>query len=321
MGFTRCIFPKDSQLCTDLDAAPTLQKHASLPGQPRIALEDTVSLTEYLEHEFCAPDLERLAPHLWMMSTQSSSNISPLHRQKVKGRQLVVTEEPRLHLVWFYDRIFIKPVPAFLMSHAFWTMYLLSDRSPLGERRSRIRKAALGFIRTFHFLIRHESDFRIAQSEDLQVIPPSITYAQYCTFASRFGDIEDSEVSARWSYGELRLSRLNVYCKIFLRQYHFEQVHEQYGTFFSRFYGPLLFVFGIISLLLSGMQVELAVEQVSEKPWVAFSRICRWSSIVGILGILAVAVILMAMLVGRIVDEWVFAIKARRRKNRDRLER
>ena len=44
---------------------------------------------------------------------QSSADISPLHRQRVKGRAVIVTEDPKLYLVWFYDHIFIKPLPGF----------------------------------------------------------------------------------------------------------------------------------------------------------------------------------------------------------------
>lgn len=305
-------FREDHQLCHHFGLPDN--SYPRLPGQPRVALDDSIGLTHYLEQEFCASDLETLAPHLWMMSTQSSTNISSLHRQRVKGREIVVTEDPRLHLVWFYNRIFIKPLPEFLLSHKFWMQFLLSNTSPLGEKRSKIREAALGYIRTYHYLIRHLSDFRIAQSEDLQLVAPSVTYAEFCNLTSAFGSIEDSQVSARWSYGELRLSRLNIYCKIFLRRFHFEQVHGQYGSFFARFYGPLLFVFGLVSIVLNGMQVELAVEQLNNAPWKAFQRICRWFSILGILGITAVAATLLALLMGMLIDEWVFAIKARRRK-------
>jgi hypothetical protein len=44
----------------------------------------------------------------------------------MKRREIVVTEDPRLHLVWIYDRVFIKPLPKYLLSHDFWQIYLLS---------------------------------------------------------------------------------------------------------------------------------------------------------------------------------------------------
>ena len=78
---------------------------ASLPGHPRISLQDAVQLRSFLYQELWATDLERMAPHLWIMSTQLSTNLCPLHQQKVKGREIVITEDPRLQLVWIYDRI------------------------------------------------------------------------------------------------------------------------------------------------------------------------------------------------------------------------
>jgi hypothetical protein len=44
----------------------------------------------------------------------------------MKRREIVVTEDPRLHLVWIYDRVFIKPLPKYLLSHDFWQIYLLT---------------------------------------------------------------------------------------------------------------------------------------------------------------------------------------------------
>ena len=76
---------------------------------------NATQLRRFLYRELWAVDLERMAPHLWIMSTQSSSNVSPLHQQKVKGREIVVTEDPRLHLVWIYDRVFIKPLPRYVL--------------------------------------------------------------------------------------------------------------------------------------------------------------------------------------------------------------
>lgn len=321
MSTTPIPFIEANQLFRDALSTPVnVAFKVTLPGQPRISVDDASRLSEYLEGDLCAPDLERMAPYLWMMSTQSSSNISPLHHQKVKGREIIVTEDPRLHLVWIYDRIFVKPLPKYLLCHAFWTKYLSRDASPLGGRRSKIVKAALGYLRTYDYLIRHESDFAIAQRDDLRLVPPSISYAQFCAFTSGFDRITDLDVSARYSFGELRLTRLNLYCKLFLHRYQFQQVHGQYGAFFSQYYGPLLFVFGILSLILSAMQVELAAEQLLAVPWKVFWQICRWASVLSIAAIAAVALALASLLVGMIVDEWLFAFKDRWRKRNNRKQ-
>ncbi|CAJ2513956.1 Uu.00g020750.m01.CDS01 [Anthostomella pinea] len=51
-----------------------------------------------------------MASRLWWMSKQDSANIFPLHWQLVKQRTVIVTEDPKLHLVWIHNRIFIKPL-------------------------------------------------------------------------------------------------------------------------------------------------------------------------------------------------------------------
>ncbi|CAJ2505654.1 Uu.00g130480.m01.CDS01 [Anthostomella pinea] len=191
------------------------------------------------------------------MSKQDSANISPLHRQLVKQRAVIVTKDPKLHLVWIHNRIFIKPLPRYIVSYAFWRDYMGGD----GEDAHDIRRAALGYLRTWLYLVRYESDFRIAQDPSLHLIPPDITWDQFCRFVSDLTTIADHDVPTRYTYGEIRLTRLNFYAPFLLRKAYFQRVDYQYGTYFARFYGPVLFVIGAVSLILSGLQVAIAVDQ------------------------------------------------------------
>ena len=125
-----------------------------------------------------------------------------------------------------------------------------------------IRMSALGFLRTYYYLIQHESDFEIARNET-RLLPPDITWTDFCAFSKDFVDISDDTVSERYHYGELRQTRLNLYAKLIIGKFHYERVHGQYGAFFARFYGPLLFIFGILSIILSAMQVELGLEMLT----------------------------------------------------------
>lgn len=126
--------------------------------------------------------------------------------------------------MWINDRIFIKPLPPYLLSYQFWNTYLLSSTSPL-ESRHDIRKAALGYLRTYHHLIQHESDLKIAQQEGLRLERPDASWTDFCRFASQLGRIYDADVSSRYHYGELRLSRLNLYAPLLFHQFYYEQVH------------------------------------------------------------------------------------------------
>jgi hypothetical protein len=104
-------FERVHELNSELDALDPQQKTTYLPGNPRVPLDDANKLSLFLHDEYDLGDLTRMAPWLWIMSMHSSTNISALHRQIVKGRSIIVTEDPRLHLVWYYDRIYLKPLP------------------------------------------------------------------------------------------------------------------------------------------------------------------------------------------------------------------
>lgn len=45
----------------------------SLPGQPRVALTDSVDLKQYLTEEHSTTDLDKLAPKLWLVSMASKT--------------------------------------------------------------------------------------------------------------------------------------------------------------------------------------------------------------------------------------------------------
>jgi hypothetical protein len=314
-------FSHAHQLCDDLDLCNTDALDAvALPGHPSISLNDSACTTQFLDKEFCSPDLEAIAPRLWVMSTQSSANVNPLHRQRIKGREIIVTEEPQLHLVWIHDRIFIKPLPRYLLSYAFWEIFLATNSTRLGDRRETIRNAALGYIRTYRYLIQHESDFFIAKQDHLRLIPQNLQWTEFCQFISQFNDIRDSDVSGRYCYGELRLSRLNTYAPFFLHKFHFEQVHSQYGDYFARLYGPVLFIFAIVSTLLNCMQVALTVEQVSSRHWVTLWSVSRWFSVISLVGAVFVSFCFMLLWAWMFLDEWTFAIKSRIKKTREGQE-
>jgi len=299
-----------NQLNDELEAIDPLELngHQNLPGHPRAGLADVGALTSFLEDDLCSQDLERMAPYFWMMSLRSSSNISPLHRQRVKGREILISEDPKLHLVWLQDRIHIKPLPAYLLSFAFWDIYLLQRSSPLPEEsRSRILKAALGYVRTFYYLVKYESDLTLAQERHL--IPKSVSWAQFCAFTSKFHSISDADVSARYSFGELRLSRLNFYCKFILGKFRIQHVHTSYSAYFARLYAPFLFVFGIFAVVLSALQVELQVEPFAQVEWPRFWDSCRWFAFLTLVLATAFTALLLCLFLHRFVAEWQHAIR------------
>lgn len=304
-------FPAAHQLCAELDLGPP--GSLKVPGYPRESLQDRSRLLRFLEAEYCSADLDGVASRLWWMSKQDSTNISPLHRQIVKRRTIVVTEDPKLHLVWMHDRIFIKPLPRYLTSYAFWRDYLGDSTSEATrENISHVRKAALGHLRTYFYLVRSESDFHIAKDPDLHLIPPGITWEEFCNFSADLVQISEQDVSQRYAYGEIRLTRLNFYAPFLLRKSHFQRMDYQYSEYFAHFYGPILFIVGIVSVVLSGLQVIVNVQDPNSlKGGRVLSNIAFWFSIAMILYAFSVIVVLFSLFIYKIVKEWKYAITDR----------
>ena len=141
-------FPKEVELTHDYEPTTKTPTSASLPGYPLVKWNDSLRMKQFLEQELWCKDLEAMAPRLWIMTTFSGANINPLHRQRVTGREIVVIEEPRLHLVWIHNRIFIKPLPRYLLSHALWKLFLEAGSDKVRYRQSNLCKAATGFLRS-----------------------------------------------------------------------------------------------------------------------------------------------------------------------------
>ena len=307
-------FAKGDQLITSLDSLLEMDHQAGderLPGYPSMHLHDVGSLRTFLTEDLYTTELDTMAPVLWMMTTQSSANISPIHAQKVKTREIVISEHPRLHLAWTHNRVFIKPLPKYLLSFAFWDKYLVDRSSPLQGEREMLCRAAKGFLRTYYHLVKYESDFDMAQSARL--IPSSVTWEAFSSFISEARFIYDDDVSPRYCYGELRLTRLNFYAKFFLRRFRYEWGRPQYSTYFNRFYPHLLFVFALLSILLNSMQVELAVESLTPHPWVPVWNISRYFSSICLVGIVLTIFCCIAVPMGLFIDEWIYAIRMRKK--------
>ncbi|KAK3937342.1 hypothetical protein QBC46DRAFT_460955 [Diplogelasinospora grovesii] len=242
-----------------------------IPGDPAVNLVlDEVHA--HLSDQLNTPLLDELHDQLWLVGRKSGLNIDALHMQRAKGRNIIATEDPRLHLVWDRGKIYIKPVPVFLLNHDFWTIYLppperepCSKNSPVPSESATVafdRSVAVGFLRSYSLLVSHRLDFVIAKESHL--IPDDIDWPQWSRFICHLRRVEDEAVAKRFHYGQLRLSRLNWAVRIFRPRHagtmwFYEIPHWSTTEFVAKATLPLVFVFASVSLLLSSMQVALAV--------------------------------------------------------------
>jgi hypothetical protein len=296
-------------------SGPVQDASARLPGYPDLELQDARPLADFLAKELECTELNAISDRLWMMSKQSSASITRLHSQKVKFRNIVLSEEPKLHLIWFYVRIHIKPMPRYLLSPSFWQECLLNHQLSLGAGHQVILASALGFLRSYAHLIEYESDLRIAKDVTLALIPEYISWDEWRLLRAKLLDIKDHEVSGRWRFGEIRLTRLNFYCKFLLRRTAYYRTYRQYGDYFASFYPPLLFLFGITSVMLGSMQLAATVEQLEEH-WPQLVGVSRCFSVITLTITFSLLVSLVTIFSVKIFKEWRYALHCRYSKQK-----
>lgn len=289
-----------------------------LPGHPQVSLRN--DCLAFLKNEILTPELDIISPYLWLVATQRSDHVSALHHQLVRGRTIMITENPKLHLLWIDNRVYIKPIPSYLLNHAFWVYAFSPQYSPFAsDVRNLLSRSALGYLRTYVHLIRHESDFGLAKERCL--IPSSTSWRAWNAFTFPLRDVVDTEVSARYRYGELRLTRLNFWGKIFLGRMSYFRVTGQTSTYLARFFAPLIFIWATFSVILAAMQVELSVQQIynqdSKARWTKFAYTSRWFSVavlvITALGILTIVVLICA----RLMSQLIFASNDLSKKHRN----
>ncbi|KAM0544233.1 hypothetical protein ACHAPJ_011922 [Fusarium lateritium] len=222
-----------------------------VPGYPTVTLSDPNEAAFFLKRELSTERLNRLHRLLFLVSRPR--NISPLHHQIVKGRDICISEHPDHHLLWYRNRIFIKPLPKFLLSRAFWAAHL----RPGLEAERQFRLEALGFLRTYASLILHESDFDLALK--LKLIPKTFTWETWCASIAGFRNMSDKAVSTRYHYGEIRLTRLNFWHSLILGTSYLE-VNGHYDQYFASIGGPMVFILAAITVILGAIQVGLETD-------------------------------------------------------------
>ena len=209
----------------------------------------------YYITELLTARLDEIKSYLWLAGVPSCGR--PLHRQQLLDREIIITEDPNEHLVWHRTRIFIKPLPIFLVDLDCWTRKICKSKQ--------LHEAACGFLLSYAWLVRHESDLRTAHEKGL--LPDFIHWATWTELMSEFLEHIDLQslggVSPRYQYGELRLSRLNKIYYItrftwrdFVRGY--MTTSTWYQDFFARNFAWLLATFAVMSVALSALQVVLA---------------------------------------------------------------
>lgn len=238
----------------------------------------------------------------------------PLHHQKAHGREVVVNEHPGLHLLWYYERIFVKPIPAYFFTRAFWDF--------IEQAEAEVHRAAVGFLRSYYYLIQYEFDFDLACEKKLVPKKPDgkhPSYEEFCDFIAPFKDVGDAHVSRRFHYGELRLSRLNKTAMFFRGHLAYFHIHPQWGSYLSHILAPIITIFVVLSVVLNSMQVMLqavAGPDGMDKRWDAFANVATYFPVVVVCLIAAVIFTALFGIIVMGVKDLVWSRTVRHRKKR-----
>ncbi|KAI6007667.1 hypothetical protein F5J12DRAFT_829741 [Pisolithus orientalis] len=186
--------------------------------------DNGANVHKYLHQELSVSGLNAIHSYLWMAGRMDG--VRALHRQRMIKRDIVVAEDPGLHLLWYDSTIFVKPLPVCLLDYNFFVTHICPNDT--------LYTAACGFLRSYTLLIRHESDFRIAHH--LGILPAG---------------------------HDLRLSRVNLIYNIFRYRPWYYKIHRDYQSWFSYELGFMLVVFAYVSVVMSAMQVMLTTSFIS----------------------------------------------------------
>ncbi|KAI0977384.1 hypothetical protein F4678DRAFT_12855 [Xylaria arbuscula] len=245
--------------------------------------------TEFLSDELLVDRINKVQDWLWVCGRPMPPR--PLHYQVASSRDITITENPELHLLWSSKRIFLKPLPSWLLSPEFWTSHILHD--------AKLAQAARGFLFSYTALIAYESDFRLAVEKGL--VPSSLKWDDWKRVVAEVLQHHDMAlVNPRYWYGELRLDRMNtVYrCKgSIFRGYSKVNSHSDYTEFIADNFGILATLLGYVVIVLTSLQVGLSVDQLADNtPFVNFSYGFTVFSIIAPVGAAAgIFVVVLAM--------------------------
>ena len=254
-------FPAEVEDNHSLAINPTSPLYTFKPSLPALYISNGTDFRipdahpiEFYQADMSVSRLNNIHDSLWLAGKPEPAR--PLHRQKMLRRNITITEQADLHLVWDGPRILIKPLPRYLLTPTFWTETRMNKE---------LQETALGFLRSYSWLVRHESDFIIAT--ELHLVPPELKWAHWKKLIVECYQKDppvmvSARVNKRYCFGELRQARLNHIYRFrrgnFIRGYEFG--YNLYGSFFSRNFAWLITVFVYVTIALTAMQVGLATD-------------------------------------------------------------
>ncbi|KAI1191992.1 hypothetical protein F5B17DRAFT_125768 [Nemania serpens] len=260
--------------------------------------------TEFLGDELLIKRMNAIQDWLWVCGRPMPPR--PLHYQIALSREITITENPELHLVWSNKRIFMKPLPSWLLDPLFWASHILHDVE--------LARCARGFLFSYTALIAYESDFRLARENGL--IPLSLTWEGWKRLAEEVLENHDmAMLNPRYWYGELRLNRMNIVYRLkgfIFRGYSNIDGHAVYADFIADNFAALAGVLGYVVIVLTSLQVGLSVDRLSEN--IAFVNFSYGFTIFSIIAPVIAVVGILLIVLAIFISNWLVTNKYEERR-------
>ena len=213
-------------------------------------------------------DLSRfngLREMLWLIAVHGAPR--SLYYQKFLRREIVIAEELDLHLVWAKSRVFIKPLPDFMLNYDFWETYISCD--------PQFHRAACGLLYSYCGLIRFGHDFQVAQ--ECRLINAKLDFRAWAEFARttlpNLNPKDHNTMDTRFQYGELRLNRLDTIYRYTPRKLSVSSILQGFPHALTESYVPYMdqynnavSAFGAIVIILNSFNLSLSARSQNASP-------------------------------------------------------
>ncbi|KAG8670817.1 hypothetical protein FPOAC2_04120 [Fusarium poae] len=194
---------------------------------------------------------------LWLIGVHGAPR--SLYYQKFLRRDIVIVEELDLHLIWAKSRIFIKPLPDFLLNYEFWEANICSE--------PQLYRAACGLLYSYCGLIRFKYDLQVAK--DCKLINENLDYKAWTEFVRtilpNLHPKDPNIMDTRFQYGELRLNRLDTLYRYSPYKFSLSSILQGFPHAMSESYTPYMdqynnavSAFGVVVIVLSAFNLSLS---------------------------------------------------------------
>jgi hypothetical protein len=271
---------------------------------------------EFLSKDLSVQKLNSIHNQLWIAGHPTPPR--HLSYQTALSRDIVLSEKMELHLLWKAKRIYIKPLPRYLLAVGFWDRYIHngpSNDTQSFAQRAMIAACARGFLLSYCALVAYESDFNLAK--DIGLLPCGIEWKQWKTWVAQvIYNCPYRSVNQRFWYGELRLSRLNIIYRcqsgFCLRGYTHVGAPSDYSEFLSENFSSLVVGLGFFVVVLTAMQVGLATQPLGQNA--PFQTACWGFTVFSIVTSLAAFVTIFMTFLAVFTINWMHARRYERKR-------